>query len=314
MGLTLTLLLFLAGILLIIKGGDLFVDSASWIAEVSGIPKFVVGATIVSVATTMPEVLVSTIAALNGKVDMAIGNAVGSVTVNTAVILSISILFSSLPAGRKQYQGKCLLLLAAAIVVYLASLGGELALWGNLALVGIFLLFVLENLKVARAENQTSERVKYTKGELGRNLLCFLLGAAGIVVGSRLLVNHGSTLATYLGVPERVIALTLISIGTSLPELVTAISSLLKRETGLSAGNVIGANILDLALVLPVSSAAYQGNLPISSQSLRLDLPFCILISVVAILPVLFTEKFHKWQGALMVGLYAVYLYLMFSV
>lgn len=305
-----TWLLFAAGIVLIVKGGDLFVDAAGWIAQVSGIPKFIVGATIVSVATTMPEIIVSVIAALEDKVDMAVGNAVGSVTVNTAVILSLSMIFMDLPAPRREYLPKGLLFLGAAVLLYLPGRTGELAVWGVIALAGIFVAYLLENLGQARSGMAQSERVSCTGKELAYQIALFLLGAAGVVAGSRLLVDNGSILAEHFGVPERVIALTLVSVGTSLPELVTAVSALIKREAGLSAGNVIGANILDLTLVLPAASAAYGGALPVTAESLRLDFPFCILVSAVAILPVLVTEKFHRWQGIALIVLYVVYLYL----
>ena len=136
----------------------------------------------------------------------------------------------------------------------------------------------------------------------------FVLGAVMLVFGSNLLVDHGSAIATAIGIPEAIIAITMIAIGTSLPELVTTITAIVKKQSGLSAGNIIGANIIDLSLILPLSSIVSGGRLEISNQGWMLDMPACLVIVAVAIIPTLFTEKFKKWQGALMICMYAGYL------
>lgn len=305
------LLLFAIGIALIVKGGDFFVDSASWIAEVSGIPKFIVGATIVSVATTMPEMIVSVMAAAEGKYDMAVGNAIGSVTANTGLILSVAILFMSIAITRKKYLVKGLLLIAAIIVVWLGSLGSEprhLSIIASIVLFVVFAVFVFENIKSAKSERSADEKPSFTKKEAVFKVVFFVLGAVMLVFGSNLLVDHGSAIATAIGIPEAIIAITMIAIGTSLPELVTTITAIVKKQSGLSAGNIIGANIIDLSLILPLSSIVSGGRLEISNQGWMLDMPACLVIVAVAIIPTLFTEKFKKWQGALMICMYAGYL------
>lgn len=305
------LLLFAIGIALIVKGGDFFVDSASWIAEVSGIPKFIVGATIVSVATTMPEMIVSVMAAAEGKYDMAVGNAIGSVTANTGLILSVAILFMSIAITRKKYLVKGLLLIAAIIVVWLGSLGSEprhFSIIASIVLFVVFAVFVFENIKSAKSERSADEKPSFTKKEAVFKVVFFVLGAVMLVFGSNLLVDHGSAIATAIGIPEAIIAITMIAIGTSLPELVTTITAIVKKQSGLSAGNIIGANIIDLSLILPLSSIVSGGRLEISNQGWMLDTPACLVIVAVAIIPTLFTEKFKKWQGALMICMYAGYL------
>lgn len=305
------LLLFAIGIALIVKGGDFFVDSASWIAEVSGIPKFIVGATIVSVATTMPEMIVSVMAAAEGKYDMAVGNAIGSVTANTGLILSVAILFMSIAITRKKYLVKGLLLIAAIIVVWLGSLGSEprhFSIIASIVLFVVFAVFVFENIKSAKSERSADEKPSFTKKEAVFKVVFFVLGAVMLVFGSNLLVDHGSAIATAIGIPEAIIAITMIAIGTSLPELVTTITAIVKKQSGLSAGNIIGANIIDLSLILPLSSIVSGVRLEISNQGWMLDMPACLVIVAVAIIPTLFTEKFKKWQGALMICMYAGYL------
>ena len=302
------LLLFVIGLVLIVKGGDLFVDAASWIAEVSGIPKFIVGATIVSLATTLPEMIVSVMAAVEGKVDMAVGNAVGSVTANTALIFAIAVLFMTVELTRRQYLTKSVILIASSAVVLLASLTGQFQFWGTIVLFLLFFAFIFENVKQAKLEMHDAEKPEFSGKELAKNIAMFVFGAAGIVVGSRLLVDSGSAIAAYLGVPESIIAVTLVAVGTSLPELVTTIPSIIKKQSSLSAGNIIGANIIDLCLILPLCDLVSAEKLPISHQSIVLDMPACLLVVVTCVLPMLLRQKSSKVQGAVLLVLYIGYL------
>ena len=306
------LLLFAIGIVLIVKGGDFFVDSASYIAEISGIPKFIVGATIVSLATTMPEMIVSVMAAAQGKYSMAVGNAVGSVTANTGIILSVGIIFMTIAVSRKKYLTKGLLLIAAVTAVWLGCLSGKLSIIASIILLAIFAAFVVENVRSAKSDMSEGgeERPKLVKKELAIKLVLFVVGAVMLVIGSDLLVDHGSNIATFLHVPEGIIAVTMVAIGTSLPELVTTVTAIIKKQSSLSAGNIIGANIIDLTLILPISSLVSRGQLTIDSQGLTYDMPACLILTLIAMVPTLITEKFHKWQGALMLAAYAVYLWL----
>lgn len=307
----LDLLLFAVGVVLIVKGGDFFVDSASFIAEISGIPKFIVGATIVSLATTMPEMIVSVMAAAQGKYSMAVGNAVGSVTANTGLILSIGIIFMSIAVTRKKYLVKGILLVAAVTTVWLGCLSGKLSVIASVILLAVFAAFVYENVRSAKEDmSGASEKPKFEKKDLVIKIILFVVGAVMLVIGSDLLVDHGSNIATFFHVPEGIIAVTMVAIGTSLPELVTTITAIVKKQSGLSAGNIIGANIIDLTLILPISSLVSRGQLTIDRQGLVYDMPACLILVVIAIIPTLITEKFQKWQGALMLAAYAVYLFL----
>ncbi|MEG1687056.1 MAG: calcium/sodium antiporter, partial [Angelakisella sp.] len=261
-------LLFILGLVFIVKGGDYFVDAASWMAEISGIPKFIVGATIVSIATTMPEMIVSVMAALDGKVDMGIGNAVGSVTVNTALIMGVAICLLPFAINRKQYTFKMILLIIAAALLPLLCRNGQLGTFGSLVLLGLFLIFIFENIRSAKEMKSTEPRPSVSRSVLTANIFKFVLGTTGIVLGSRLMVDNGSVLARLLGVPESIIGLTIIAIGTSLPELVTMIVSVKKRQVALSVGNIIGANIIDLTSILPICALVSGGTLPVALQSI----------------------------------------------
>ena len=217
MELTVVIIGFLIGIILIVKGGDFFVDAAAWLAEISGIPKLIVGATVVSVATTLPELLVSLMAAAQGKVDMSVGNAVGSVTANIGLIMAISLICIPGAIKRKDYMMKSLSMLGAAAIIVVGGRLGEIGLLLSAALLVIFAFFITENVSAASAavSSKGAARVRRAKPsgrEVLTNVVKFVLGAAGIVIGAQLLVDNGSELARFAGVSERVIGVTIIAV------------------------------------------------------------------------------------------------------
>lgn len=305
------ILLFLVGLVLIIKGGDVFVDAASWIAEVSGIPKFIIGATIVSLATTLPELMVSMIASSEGKTGMAVGNAVGSVTANLGLIMGISLVCIPAVIRQREFAFKGLMMAGAVLFLFLCSLRGSLGLLPSLVLLALFVLFIGENVVTARRSlsgEGAGERQPLTRKGILLNLAKFLLGSAGIVVGARLLVDNGSEIARFFQVPESIIGVTVIAIGTSLPELVTTVTAVVKKQSSLSIGNIIGANLINLTLVMPLCAFVSGGALPVGEQSLYLDLPVCLGVCLLAVLPALASRKLRRWQGVALLAVYAAYL------
>lgn len=332
--------LFIVGLIFIIKGGDWFVDSASWIAEVLGVPKFVIGATIVSLATTLPEMIVSVVAAADGKVDMAAGNAVGSVTANTAMIMGIFIVCMPFAVKRKEFAPKALMMLAATIALTLGSaLTGLIDVPGlegkyhTLSTVGVVILFIIfiaffienfismknSSVQIEPSPNniglQEEDDIVPTKESVKgsdwvKNIVMFVVGAVCIVIGAQLLINGGTRIAKEMNISERVIAVIAVAIGTSLPELVTTITALRKKEGALSVGNILGANIIDLTLILPicsfVSMGKGQGSLVVSTGSV-FDMIICICAVSIVVIPTLFTKKLQRWQGVLSLGGYFAY-------
>lgn len=312
------LLLFAAGLLCIIKGGDLFVDAASWIAEASGIPKFIIGATVVSFATTMPEMLVSVFAALQGNADIAVGNAVGSVTANVGLIMCVALICMECAMTRRQFGVKACLLLAAILALFGFTRDGQLSVLESVLILVIFVGFLVESLIAARQEQGSKlsaqeERPKIDKKTVLLNISKFLLGAAGIVLGAQLLIDNGSALARMLGVPDAVIAATMIAIGTSLPELVTTLTAIKKKQASLSVGNIIGANIMDLTLIMPLCAVIQGKPMTVERQGMLLDIPACLIICAAALIPALVQGKFKRWIGYLIGGLYIAYLIIMFT-
>lgn len=312
------LLLFTAGLVLIIKGGDLFVDAATWIAEASGIPKFIIGATVVSFATTLPEMLVSVFAALEGNADIAVGNAVGSVTANTGLIMCLSLVCMNCAMTRKQFGVKAGILLATIVVLFGFTRDGQLSVFESAVILVFFAIFLAENLIAGRREqeNEASEsdaRAKIDAKSMAINIAKFVFGAAAIVLGAQLLIDNGSALARMLNVPDSIIAATMIAIGTSLPELVTTITAIRKKQSSLSVGNIIGANIMDLTLIMPLCALIQRKSMIVERQGMLLDIPACLVISAAALIPALISGKFKRWIGYLIGGLYIVYLIIMFT-
>ena len=295
---------------MIIRGGDRFVDAAVWMASASRIPPFVIGATVVSLATTLPEMLVSVMASLSGQADMATGNAIGSVTANTALILAVSIVFMPGPIDRSRYLPKVLLLMAAVALLWVTGLSGSVNVFGCIGMFILFGVYLYENLHSARIERrgEETEQINTDRKTVVKNILVFIVGAAEIILGSRLLVDNGTLIARdVLHIDERIISLTMVAVGTSLPELVTAISAVIKRNASLTAGNILGANILDTLLILPVCAVANGGSLPLSNSTLWIDIPFCMLVIALTMIPALIKKRFTRAAGLAALAAYAVY-------
>ena len=304
----LVVLLFVVGIVLIVKGGDYFVDAASWIAEVSKIPKLIIGATIVSIATTLPELLVSIMAAVQGKTDMAVGNAVGSVTANVGLILAIALIFMAGPINRKDYLLKSILMLLASLIIACCGFVGEVNILLSVLLLLIFITFMVDNVISAKKSISVEDDapVKKDKKTVIINVLKFVVGAVAIVWGADLLVDNGSEIARWIGVSERIIGVTIVAVGTSLPELVTTITAIAKKQSALSAGNIIGANVIDLTLITPLCALVSGSALPIASTAV-VDLVSCLVVGTLALVPALIMKKFSKWQGYALLGVYIAY-------
>ena len=300
--------IFLVGLVLTIKGGDWFVDSASWFAEATGVPKFVVGATVVSFATTLPELLVSVRAAMNGSAQLAIGNAIGSVTANTTLIMGVSLVAMAGVISRKDFSLKGGLLLAAIIGLTVLSIGNYLPVWSAYILWAIFIIFMISNLIEGKKGANTERTESYEKKEIPSKILFFVLGTASIVFGAEFLVSSGKTIAAGIGISETIIGFTVIALGTSLPELVTTLTAIRKKENSLSVGNIIGANIIDATLILPLCAVINGKPLPVERINLVFDFPVCIAACAVAVVPTIIQGRFRKWQGYALLTIYALYM------
>ena len=308
-------LLFAIGLILLIKGGDWFVDGATDIAEHFHVPELIIGATVVSLGTTLPEVMVSATSAISGHGEIAYGNAIGSIICNTALIAAITVAVRPAPVEPKTLVLPVGFFFAAAILyslnAYVTGYFGRPIGFVLLLILALYLVFTvrqgLKNPSPAAEEEKKQER------SLTMSVLMLVVGAALIAVGARLLVDNGTLIAQALGVPESVIALTFVALGTSLPELVTAITSLMKGHGSLSLGNVIGANILNLVLVSGVATVLKPFNIPQSNTlfginaSLVLDIPLMLFVMAFLTIPALLTKKLHRSQGIILLCVYAAF-------
>jgi len=319
-------LLFALGLVCLIKGGDWFVDGAVGIARRFRLSELLIGATVVSIGTTLPEVMVSTASAIGGHGEIAYGNAVGSVICNTALIAALSLAVRPGPVNPKTLRiPVTFFFVAAAAYAAVAYLAGNFTRPFGIALLCLCAAYLGANIigmkKTPQETEAEGEAEGPTEGEnkLWKDLLFLVIGAALIAVGADLLVDNGILIAQTLGVPESVIALTFVALGTSLPELVTAVTSLVKGHSDLSLGNVIGANVLNLVLVCGMSITLAPFRLPTSAvflghnASLVLELPVMFAVMLLLTVPTLLRGKTTRLQGILLLAVYAVFCVLQFT-
>lgn len=309
------ILLFAVGLVLLIKGGDWFVDGATGVARHFHLPDIIVGATVVSIGTTLPEVMVSTTGALQGQGAMAYGNAIGSIICNTALIAAISVACNPGPINTGTLKMPVIFFFVSSAVYCLAAyILGEFPRWLGFVLLGLFVLYMILNVRNGLRhpdEAEPGEEVKTHAFWL--ELLLLIAGAAVIAVGADLLVEHGTAIAQELKVPETVIALTFVALGTSLPELITTITSLRKGHASLGIGNVIGANVFNLVLVSGVSVALAPFEVPVGrllfgqNASLVLDIPLMLAVMLLLTVPAFLTKKLSRWQGITLLAIYAAF-------
>ena len=329
-------ILFIIGLALLIKCGDWFVDGASGIAKKFRVPELLIGATVVSIGTTLPEVMVSATSAVKGHSQIAYGNAIGSIICNTALIAALTVAIKPSKVERKSFLTPVLFFFAAA-AIYLCSAYVD---HGFKRPVGIVLLcvfvvymcvLVYQAVRATRDQKEVEGNEPPAEAKAAETaeedalkkpakepsvvglLLLIIIGAAGIAVGADLLVNNGQIIAVGMGVPESVVALTFIALGTSLPELVTAITSLAKGHGALSLGNIVGANLFNIVLVSGLAITLRPFPLPADMKiggniaSLVVDVPVSIAVMIILTIPTLIRGKLSRAQGIILLATYAAF-------
>lgn len=313
-------LLFIVGLVLLIKGGDWFVDGATGVAHRFHLPELLIGATIVSIGTTLPEVMVSATSAATGHGEIAYGNAIGSIICNTALVAAITIAIKPAKIERKSLIVPVIFFgIAATIYALVAYLTGYFARWVGIVLLCIFIAYVIIQILMIRKQPKeevqelVEENEEKKDSSILKEIFLIVIGAALIAIGADLLVDNGSLIAKEIGVPESVIALTFVALGTSLPELVTAITSLVKGHGSLSLGNVIGANLFNLILVSGVATTISPFIVPASkmvfgiNSSLLIDIPIVFIVMGLMLIPALIRGKLSKWQGIVLLVIYLAF-------
>jgi cation:H+ antiporter len=312
-----TLAMFAVGVLLLIKGGDWFVDSAVGIAKKFRVPELIIGATVVSIGTTLPEVMVSATAAVGGNGAIAYGNAIGSIICNTALIAALTIAIRPAPVNRKAITMPVLFFfISAALYMLAAYVFGSFDRWLGIVMLLVFGIYMTMTIRAGfKNPVQTeSEAESDEGGSLLKDLVVLIISAALIAVGAELLEGSSVTLAEdYLHIPTEVVGVTVVALCTSLPELVTAITALAKGHGALSLGNIIGANIFNLVLVSGAAVTLAPFQVPQGSvlfgmnASLLLEIPLMVGVMALMTLPALAKKKLFRWQGITLLGIYAAF-------
>ncbi len=332
MGNILDLLLLAVAVALISKGADWFTEASVKIAEATHIPKVIIGATIVSVATTLPEFSVSAIATVKGHTDMAVGNAIGSCICNIGLILGTCTLVKASVTDRKLLTHQGGFMIGAGLLLFFLTLGGTLNRWGGAILLPGLAAYMYYSVRTARARRNKALIEKAVEAEgadfptrptLTNEIIWFAIGAVFVVGGSRLLVYTGVKMAKLLGVSELVISLTVVALGTSLPEYVTALTATVKGHQELSIGNIMGANILNIfwvlggcSLIRPLPLLNPNNPDPLflgfpQTQSLNIPVMFLLMI---LLLGFGYSEgKLRRWQGGVFFIIYVAYVAVLFS-
>ncbi len=305
------IILFILGFILITKGADIFINYTVIIGKKTNISELVLGATIVSFATTLPELTVSTVASLQGHTTMSLGNAVGSIICNTGLVLGLVAFISPFKVDKNMFFSKSIILLISVFLTILLSIDGNINRIDALLLLLMLLVYMYTNYKSVEKDSKTDLSKNYNRGSINiketlKIAVFFILGLVMMVLGSKLLVDNGIKIAEIIGIPQGIISLTVIALGTSLPELVSSITAIRKKHHAISVGNVLGANILNIVSVIGIS--AIPNDIPILAQTAKIDFPFMIALLLILIIPTIKKHKLHRWQGMLMLSTYLLYM------
>lgn len=300
-------LLLVIGFVLLIKGADFFVDGSSSIAKRLRVPSIIIGLTIVAMGTSLPECAVSISAALSGNTGVAVGNAVGSNIFNLMVVCGVCALFCPLTVSRSTLKGEFpFSVIVAALLMVLGWIGMTLGhIDGVILLVFFvgFLVWMVRSAQKARSESASDED-EYEIRPIWQCILYIVGGAAAIAVGGQLVVNAASSIARFFGMSQNLIGLTIVAFGTSLPELVTSIVAARKHEVDMALGNVIGSNIFNILFVLGIAAAIHP---MIFQMENIIDIIVLVVMSIIVLCFAWTKQKLVRWEGAVMLAMYAGY-------
>lgn len=308
--------MIVAGFVVLVFGADWLVKGASRMALSAGITPLVVGLTVVAFGTSAPELAVSITSAMGGEADLAVGNVVGSNIANVLLILGVSALVAPLVVHQQLVRLDVPIMLGASLLFYVLAVDGRLTLWDGVLLSGSVVAYVVFLVLESRREKNPLVLAEYDSlseedqapHSMLSNLLWLLIGMIGLVAGSQLLVKGAVSIATALGVSELIIGLTVLAIGTSLPELATSVVAAMKGERDIAVGNVVGSNIFNLLSVLGFTSLAAFGQVPVSADALRIDIPVMLAVALLCLPIFRGGYEITRRNGLLFVFAYALYL------
>lgn len=304
MDLLIQIVLLALGFVMLIKGADWFVDGASGIATKFGIPQLVIGLTIVAMGTSAPEAAVSISAAISGNADITIGNIIGSNILNILIILGISAVITTLAVAKSTMKYETPFMIAITVLLLVLGLDEKIGLVDGIILLIAFAAYLAYLFRMAKnnKEEQTDDSEK--KMSIAKAIIFTIIGLALIVLGSNVTVDAATKIAEAFGVSERFIGLTIVALGTSLPELFTSVSAARKGNADIAIGNIVGSNIFNILFVVGLSSIIIP--VPFASNFI-FDTIVAIIAAVMLLLCCLKTQSLKRWAGVLMLISYAVY-------
>ncbi|NMA61357.1 MAG: calcium/sodium antiporter [Firmicutes bacterium] len=298
-------LIFILSLVAVTKGADWLVEGAVDLARLWGVSQIVIGATIVSLGTTLPETLISAFAAAQGKGDVIVGTAIGSIIFNTAVILGLAAIIRPPKLTERQPFYKAGTMVGVLVLFALLAWDLYISRGDSILLAFILILFLGSNMWNGTKKSE-KERVVASKNEVSKHLFHLIIGSIFVVAGAHFLLESGVEIARILRVPEAIIAVTLFAVGSSLPELITAITAASKGHTDLVLGNVMGANTLNIVFV--ISTAGLISPFSVAPSVLSVDVLFSLIMMSVLLIPALFTKKISRLQGIISIIAYFSYL------
>lgn len=305
-----TALLLIAGLALLLAGAEVLIRGASRLALSTGLSPLVVGLTVVAFGTSAPELATSLDAAWRGAPDIAVGNVVGSNIANVLLVLGLSAMIAPLVVARQLIWLDVPVMVGVSLATLLMALDGHVARWEGVALVVCGVLYTATLIRIGRRDVPAPDDSAATPapGRWWVNVLLVLAGLGLLILGARWLVQAAITVATSMGVSELVIGLTVVAIGTSLPEIATSILASLRGQREMAVGNIIGSNVFNLLLVLGLAAVLSPQGVGVSNAAIHFDLPVMTAVAV-ACLPIFFTgHRIDRWEGTLFFGYYAGYI------
>lgn len=303
-----SIVLLVVGMVLLIKGADWFVSGAGGIATALKIPPLVIGLTLVSIGTSAPEASVSINGALNGMNDMSIGNVIGSNIFNALFILGVSALFVpiALNSEMKKYDIPIMIFVYVLLLVFIFAISPfRLDLVESIILLVLFVLYMLFLVLRAKRSDKESLAQAENKKPIWLCIIMAIIGLAGVIFGGDIVVDNAAEIAKACGMSQTLVGLTIVAVGTSLPELVTSIVASVKKENDIAVGNVVGSNIFNIIFILGLSSTI---STPIVERAILIDVSVMLVSGLFILAVSLFSNKITKWQGALMMLMYVGYL------
>jgi cation:H+ antiporter len=306
-------LLLFVGLVLLFVSGKFLVDSSVAISRRLKIPRMIIGLTVVAFGTSAPELLVSLQAAFSGYPEIAIGNVVGSNISNILLVLAITALIYPIPAPASSVRRDWPIMMLVSFLLFIFTLNGWLSRFEGAVFVGLLAMYITYS--VLRSRGAKSEAVdENSQGNMKWwvALLIFLGSCVGLAFGADLLVDNVALIAEDIGLSKRVVSITMVAVGTSIPELATSVIAALKKETDISVGNIIGSNIMNIISVLGFTSLVSP--IRVSTETSRFDIPWMLGVSVLLLLVMLpaARSRITRWEGSFMILIYLLYIYLLF--